>query len=204
MGARFIRHAFKGHIEQKNYALTQAAYPHVLSLDADEALSEELKQSIRQAKSHWEMQGYYMNRLTNYCGTWIRHCGWYPDRKLRLFNSSKGNWGGINPHDKFCLHDGDTAAGWLKGNILHYSFRTRDEFRDRQKHYAFLGAAELHKKNAKAGWAHINLKPAVRFIRDYVIHAGFLDGRSGIVISKTAAQAVYWKYSQLKKLNKTK
>ncbi len=77
-GTRFVEHAFDGHIEQKNWAITQAKYPHVLSLDADECLSEELKKSILSAKENWTADGYSMNRLTSYCGTWIKHGNWYP------------------------------------------------------------------------------------------------------------------------------
>src|SRR5436190_10289340 len=80
-GARFVQHAFEGHIEQKNWAVTQAAHPFILSLDADEAVDDRLLDSIRRGKDQ-NADGYTMNRLTNYCGTWIRHGGWYPDRKL--------------------------------------------------------------------------------------------------------------------------
>jgi len=123
-GARFVKHAFAGHIEQKNWAITQALYPHVLSLDADEALSDVLKQSILNAKANFNKQGYYMNRLTNYCGQWIRHSDWYPDRKLRLWDARKGSWGGTNPHDKYSLLAGDKESDWLKGDLLHYSYYT--------------------------------------------------------------------------------
>src|SRR3954465_7519353 len=102
-GVRFIQHVFEGHIQQKNWAITQAKFPHILSLDADEALDETLKQSILLLKNNWQKDGYYMNRLTNYCGKWIRHCGWYPDKKLRLWDSRKGHWTGTNPHDKYEL-----------------------------------------------------------------------------------------------------
>ena len=102
-GASFFQHPFDGHIEQKNRAITYATYPHILSLDADEVLSPELEQSIKAVKENWQADGYYFNRLTNYCGKWIRHCGWYPDRKLRLWDSRKGKWGGVNPHDKYML-----------------------------------------------------------------------------------------------------
>lgn len=97
---KFIQHEFEGYIEQKNLALTQAKFQHVLSLYADEALDERLQKNILSIKNNWKHDGYYMNRLTNYCGEWVHHCGWYPDRKLRLFDSTKGNWTGINPHDK--------------------------------------------------------------------------------------------------------
>ena len=93
-GARVIEHGFEGHIQQKNWAITQSKYPHILSLDADEALSDELKKSIIEAKSNWQFYGYNMNRLTNYCGKWVRYCGWYPDKKLRLWDCRQGEWKG--------------------------------------------------------------------------------------------------------------
>ncbi|MEI6021287.1 MAG: glycosyltransferase family 2 protein, partial [Bacteroidota bacterium] len=92
----FLQHVFDGHIQQKNRAITHASHQHVLSLDADEALSETLIQSILNVKQNFENDGYYMNRLTNYCGHWVKHCGWYPDQKLRLWNKSKGEWTGQN------------------------------------------------------------------------------------------------------------
>src|SRR5690606_7424734 len=109
--AKFYEHPFDGHIEQKNRAITYASHPHILSLDADEALDAELIEEIKKVKRNFPKQGYYMNRLTNYCGHWVRHCGWYPDRKLRLWDSRCGKWTGINPHDRFELFDGDGKAG---------------------------------------------------------------------------------------------
>src|SRR5688572_22507686 len=93
-GARFIQHTFKGHIEQKNYAKEQAQYDYVLSLDADEALSEELKNSIKQAKTDFAVHGYTMNRLNFYEDKPIKTCGWYPDKKLRLWDRKEGEWRG--------------------------------------------------------------------------------------------------------------
>ncbi len=124
--AKFIRHRFNGHIEQKNWAILQASSPYILSLDADEALSDELRASILRVKENWTHDGYYFNRLTNYCGKWIRHTSWYPSRKLRLWDSRKGSWGGFNPHDRFFLNKGATRM-FLKGDILHYSYYSVSE-----------------------------------------------------------------------------
>ena len=96
-----------------------ATYPHILSLDADEVFSPELEQSIKAVKENWQADGYYFNRLTNYCGKWIRHCGWYPDRKLRLWDSRKES-GRRNPHDKYMLEP-NAKQVFLKGDLLHYS-----------------------------------------------------------------------------------
>ena len=87
---RFIQHKFEGYIEQKNYALSLATHDYILSLDGDEALSDTLKESILKVKQNWEHDGYYSNRMNNYCGQWIKHSDWYPDRKLRLFKKGSG------------------------------------------------------------------------------------------------------------------
>src|ERR1051326_6696940 len=155
--ARFIQHKFEGHIEQKNFAVTQAKFPHILSLDADEALSDELKKNILEAKKNWKYDGYYMNRLTNYCGQWIHHCGWYPDKKLRLFDSRKGKWGGMNPHDKYEMKSGDHATGFLKGDILHYSYYSVEEHYKQVEKFSAIAARSLYEKNIQ-----------VSFIKQYI------------------------------------
>ncbi|MTI29248.1 glycosyltransferase family 2 protein, partial [Cytophagales bacterium RKSG123] len=99
----FIENPFEGHIEQKNYAMGCARNDYVLSLDADEALSPKLKESILKVKENWTADFYSFNRLNNYCGQWIRHSGWYPDKKIRLWDRRKGKWGGKNPHDNVVM-----------------------------------------------------------------------------------------------------
>jgi glycosyltransferase involved in cell wall biosynthesis len=198
-GVRFIEHAFEGHIQQKNYAVSQALYPIVLSLDADEALSAELRSSIMEAKAVWDYDGYTMNRLTNYAGKWIRHSGWYPDRKLRLWDSRKGRWGGVNPHDRYEMESG-SSQGHLKGDILHYSFASISEHVNQSDKFARIMAVALYEKGRKAGFLHILFKPPARFLRDYIFHRGFLDGYEGLVICSITAFGVFLKYSRLRKL----
>ena len=115
-GVRFLENEFHGHIEQKNWAKEQAKFDYILSLDADEALDQELYREIMEVKQNWQGDAYKMNRLTNYCGKWIHHSGWYPDTKLRLFDRKKGDWGGNNPHDKFIM-ESDSNILYLKGDI---------------------------------------------------------------------------------------
>lgn len=146
---KFFQHAFDGHIQQKNRAITYASFPHVLSLDADEALDETLQKSIQEIKSNFLKEGYYMNRLTNYCGHWVRHCGWYPDKKLRLWDSRKGAWTGINPHDKYELFSGDKNAGFLKGDILHYSYYTVDDHYKQMEYFSNIAAQAYVEKGKK-------------------------------------------------------
>ena len=203
-GARFIQHKFDGHIEQKNRAITFAQYPHVLSLDADEALSGELIRSILEVKKNWKHDGYYMNRLTNYCGKWIYHCGWYPDRKLRLWDSRKGRWGGVNPHDKYEMNEGDKATGGLKGDILHYSYYTLDDHYRQVNYFSEIAAKAYFKEGKRAGAVKRYLSPAGRFISNYILNLGFLDGSAGFTISRISAYATYLKYKKLKELHDAK
>lgn len=200
---RFVQHTFEGHIQQKNWAITQARFPHVLSLDADEALDETLKASILQVKINWKQDGYYMNRLTNYCGKWIRHCGWYPDKKLRLWDSRKGQWTGTNPHDKYELHAGDANTAHLKGDILHYSFYTIEQHLKQVEYFTDISSKALFAKGKKANFIHLTINPIVKFVRDYFFKLGFLDGHYGFIVCKISAKATYLKYAKLKALQST-
>lgn len=197
-GARFVQHAFEGHIEQKNFAITQARYPHILSLDADESLSEQLQQSIATAKNNWTMDGYSMNRLTNYCGDWIHHCGWYPDRKLRLWDSRKGKWGGTNPHDKFELTVADSKTGYLQGDILHYSYYSKEEHYKQVYYFTDILANAQYKKGKRAPLVKLILSPAIKFISDYFFKLGFLDGKAGFSVCRISAYATFLKYKKLR------
>jgi glycosyltransferase involved in cell wall biosynthesis len=202
-GVRFIEHAFEGHIEQKNWAITQAKFPHVLSLDADEALDDTLKESILQVKNNFILAAYSMNRLTNYCGHWVRHCGWYPDKKLRLWDSRCGTWGGDNPHDKYELHKRQNEIGHLKGDILHYSYYTLDDHYKQVEYFTTISANAQHKRGKKAPLLVLYLSPVVKFLKDYIINRGFLDGKTGFQICRISAFATYVKYKKLRNLHKS-
>jgi glycosyltransferase involved in cell wall biosynthesis len=199
---KFIEHKFEGHIQQKNWAITQAKFPFILSLDADEALDETLIKSILEVKKTGTKDGYYMNRLTNYCGTWIRHCGWYPDKKLRLFNSIKGKWGGTNPHDKYELFDGNINLHHLKGNILHYSYYSKEEHYEQAEKFSSISAQSYFLKGRRTNFFMIYINPVARFISSYILHRGFLDGRPGYLVCKIQSYEVYLKYKKLLKLKK--
>ena len=199
-GARFVQHRFEGHIEQKNWAITQAKYPHVLSLDADEALDNRLKRSIMDAKGRFLCDGYTMNRLTNYCGQWIKHCGWYPDTKLRLWDSRKGRWDGINPHDKYEMDPGSKICH-LQGDILHYSYYTLEDHYRQVNYFTDIASKALYKKGKDAGVLKMIFSPIAKFIRDYFIKLGFLDGYYGFLISRISAYATFLKYKKLRQLH---
>jgi len=201
-GVKFIEHSFEGHIQQKNFAITQAKYPHQLSLDADEALSEELKAEILKIKVDWKSDGYRMNRLTNYCGKWIHHCGWYPDTKLRLYDSTKGAWGGVNPHDKFEMNPG-SKVGFLKGDILHYSYYTVEEHIRQADKFSTIAAKELVGLGKTVTYFQIIVNPVAKFIRNYILRLGFLDGYFGFIICRIAAHETYLKYTKARQLRRS-
>lgn len=199
-GARFIPHKFDGHIEQKNWAREQASHPYVLSLDADEALDETLKQSILAVKSTVEFDGYKMNRLTNYCGKWIHHTGWYPDTKLRLWHNEKGHWTGENPHDEFKLFDSSATVGKLKGDILHYSYHQPEDHDKQIEYFTNIAANAFVKKGKKPFFMQAQFSAFLKFIKCYFIKLGFLDGKEGWIISKKSAYAAYLKYKKINTL----
>jgi len=198
-GATFIEHAFPGHIEQKNYAISKAKYPHILSLDADEALDDHLREAIKNLKENWQYDGYYLNRLTNYCGKWIRHGLWYPDRKLRLWDSRKGTWGGQNPHDTFILEPG-TKTAQLPGHLLHYSIYTFEEHLKQIKKFTDISSAAAYKNGKRSSLLKIIVSPSLKFVRAYIFKLGFLDGKEGWMIARWSAYATYLKYTKLKAL----
>ena len=200
-GVRFIQNKFQGHIEQKNFALQQSKYNYVLSLDADEALSPALQQSILKEKATLKYNAYKFNRLTSYCGKWIKHCGWYPDEKIRLWNKDYGIWGGVNPHDKVTLTNNATIKK-IQGDLLHFSFYTIEEHIKQIELFTTISANAAFNKNKKSNLFLILFKPCFKFCRDYIIKLGFLDGFYGLIICLNSAFAKYLKYLKLYQLNK--
>lgn len=200
-GARVIIHPFEGYIEQKNYALKQAQNNYVLSLDADEALSVELEKSLIEEKSNLIYDGYTLNRLNHYCGSWIKHTNWYPDKKLRLFNRDKGEWGGINPHDRFILKPGSKTKH-LKGDLLHWVLDTYEQHIEKANRFSSIAAEEYFKMGKKTTVLKMSVHMTWRFIKAYFLKRGFLDGYNGFAISSLSAYTSFLKYLKLRQLNK--
>jgi glycosyltransferase involved in cell wall biosynthesis len=192
-GVRFHQHAFDGHIEQKNRALGLASSDWILALDADEALSYELIKAILVEKNRGFSRALSMNRLSNYCGSWIKHGSWYPDTKLRLWNRNWGKWGGLNPHDEVVLH-ASAEKKHLQADILHYSYYTHFEHVERSIKYAKIAAFAMKKAGKNSGIVNILFSPVIRFIRDYFLKAGFRDGFNGFFIASISAYTTFLKY----------
>jgi len=198
--ARFFQQKFEGYIEQKNFANSQAKYDYILSLDADEALSPELIRSIKEVKNSTDSYGYTTNRLTNYCGKWIKHGGWYPDKKLRLFDRRKAKWTGYLIHEKVEYAE-PVQISHLRGDLLHFSFYSISEHVSQANHFTSIGAKKLFMQGEKAGCMKLFLNPCVKFLRDYFVRFGFLDGYYGYIISRISAHATFLKYIKLRELH---
>jgi glycosyltransferase involved in cell wall biosynthesis len=199
LGVRFVQHPFAGHIEQKNYAMQQAQYDYVLSLDADERVSPEMARAVQQAKQNWAADGYAFDRLNNYCGTWLRHA-WHPDRKTRLWDRRRGQWGGTNPHDLVLLPQ---PAQRLKGDLLHYPYRSVLEHLDQVGKFARIAAQAKHQQGQRAAFfRQVVLGPWFKFFKLYFIKRGFLDGGYGFVFCCLAAGLNFLKYARLWELGR--
>jgi glycosyltransferase involved in cell wall biosynthesis len=201
-GAIVKQEPFNGFIQKKNKAIELAAYDFILSLDADEALDAQLAESVSKAKSGFSNRAYRMNRCTNYCGKFIRHGSWYPDRKIRLFDRRIARWGGINPHDKIVLQE-DITVDHLKGDILHYSYHTISEHAIQNNRLSTLAAESLFAKGKKTSVTNILVRPGWAFFQSYIIRAGFLDGFFGFVIAVQIAHMTFLKHVKLFLLRKS-
>jgi glycosyltransferase involved in cell wall biosynthesis len=199
LGARVVSHAFEGHIQQKNFAITQALFTHIFSLDADEYPDQQLVEEIRKVKINWDAEGYSMNRLNNYCGRWIRHGAWYPDIKLRLWDSRKGRWEGLNPHDRFTMEKG-VVIRHLAGDIRHHSYTSVAGHKQKVEYFSSIAAQAYFQKGVHASRFRIVAAPVFRFIRDFFLKRGFLDGRYGFIIARLTALEVMLKYRKLRRL----
>jgi glycosyltransferase involved in cell wall biosynthesis len=198
---KFVKHPFEGHIQQKSWAVGQATYDYVLSLDADEALSEMLKKSITEVKTNLQADGYSFSRLSNYLGQWIKHCSWYPDVKLRLWNRRKGSWGGINPHDKVIMQAGSNVQR-IKGDLLHYSYYSIQQHLNQINKFTDIAAKEAFAQGKKTSMFIAIVRGVWKFKRDYFFKLGFLDGAYGFVICVLAGYTTFIKYLKIRELKK--
>jgi heptosyltransferase III len=198
-GVRVVEHPFKSHIDQKNFAVTQAIHDVVLSLDADEYLSEELVKGILEVKENWPTEAYRMNRLSNYGGKWIRHGNWYPDQKIRLWNRRIGLWGGENPHDKIILNSG-IKIKHLKGDILHRAYTDSAETLVKIQSYSEIFAREnVSRKTSSV--PKIIFRSTFGFFKSYILKRGFMDGFEGLMVAGAVANHVFYKYAKLYEAN---
>ncbi|MBI5281025.1 MAG: glycosyltransferase family 2 protein [Candidatus Solibacter usitatus] len=193
-GVRVLEANWRGYAGQKNYASDQAAHDWVLSIDADEALSEDLEAEIWQLKKVGpEFDAYTVPRLAQYLGKWILYSGWYPDRKIRLFDRRKARWVGEYVHESVVSTG---RVGKLQGNLLHFTCGSLSEHMKTMDRYTTLAAEEIAARKKPIGFRHLLIDPPWTFFKSYVVQRGFLDGTEGLAIAYMAALYTFLKYAK--------
>ncbi len=195
-GARVIAHDWEGYSGQKIFAAAEAANDWVLSLDADESLSDGLCAEIVAIKQQppTEAAGYSMPRLAHYLGRWIRHSGWYPDRKVRLFDRRRARWTGELVHESVAV-EGPVVR--LNADLLHYTCDSVEDHGRTLERYTTLAARQARAAGVRWALARRIVLPPWKFLETYLFRLGFLDGYPGWVIARMAARYVYRKYAKL-------
>ncbi|MBD78810.1 MAG: glycosyl transferase [Crocinitomicaceae bacterium] len=196
-----VQQVWLGYSAQKNKANALAKHDFILSLDADEELDQTLINAILEEKSKGLTCAYSFNRLTNYCGHWIHHSGWYPDKKTRIFPKEGTQWEGEFVHETLKLPNGCTTVH-LDGDLNHYSYNSYDEHRKRAEGYVKLSAESLFERGKQVGLFKPYLSGIAKFISMYLFNLGFLDGKMGVMIAWISAEASVKKYLILKQMNK--
>ena len=191
-GAQVVERPFSGYADQKNFAAEVANHDWILSLDADEALSDELAAEVRELKRTGpRADAYQAPRLAQYMGKWIRYSGWYPDPKVRLYHRKKARWAGEYVHEAVEVNG---RAGTLKGDLLHFTCRSFSQHLATIDRYTTLAAKEMIVRGQRVHLGNLVVSPLWTFFRTYIIKRGFLDGMEGWIIAQMAAFYVFSKF----------
>jgi glycosyltransferase involved in cell wall biosynthesis len=203
LGARVVEHPYQGNIEQKNFALTQVEGDWILSIDADEVITESLAREIVSLLDGppTDVDGYEINRVTHHLGRWIRHGDFYPDWQLRLFRRGAGQWSGTNPHGRVRIEGGVRR---LRGECEHHSYRDLADQIDRIQDFSRIQARASRAEGLPVRIRDMVLRPPARFLRAYVLKRGFRDGVPGLVIATATAFHVFLKYAKLWELDRVR
>jgi glycosyltransferase involved in cell wall biosynthesis len=192
LGARVVESPWPGYARQKNLAAERASYDWILSIDADEALSEALEGEIWHIKKNGpKYDAYTMPRLAQYLGRWILHSGWYPDRKVRLYDRQKARWVGQFVHESVQVQG---RVGHLQSDLLHFTCDSLSEHLKSMDRYTTLAAEQLVSQGARIGWSKLLLDPPFTLFRSFILKRGYLDGVEGLTIAYMAALYNFLKY----------
>jgi glycosyltransferase involved in cell wall biosynthesis len=199
LGVRVFEAGWRGYSGQKNWAAEQASHDWILSLDADEALSEALEAEIWTLKKNGaHFDGYTMPRMARYLGRWILHSGWYPDRKIRLYDRRKGRWVGDFVHESVHV---EGRVGQLENAILHFTCDSLSEHVKTMERYTTLAAQEIAARQIPVPIWRVIVDPPWTFLKSYVLQRGFLDGREGLTIAYMAAFYTFLKYAKARNMS---
>lgn len=200
-GVRFIEHPFSSFGAQKNFAVAEATYDSVLSLDADEFLSEALIKSLLEVKRTWPAAAYSMNRLNKYGTRWIRHGSWYPDRKIRLWDRRRGKFASESLHE-YVEMDAGVRVKHLHGDIMHEAFVDVTMLMSKTQRYSQI-FAEAHAHRKRSSVFKIIYRSRFAFFQSFLLKLGFLDGYEGFIVANSIANDVLYKYAKLYEINRS-
>lgn len=198
--ARVIETDWSGYGINKNKGINAAKHDWILSLDADEAIDARLQQSLLQLRFINEDEVFDIRFKNFFCNKWIRFGEWGFDWHIRLFNRKKVTWNNAAVHENLVFPDNVTVTK-LKGNILHYTVQSRQEYDAKTDHYARMNAKKYVAAGKKADFFKQYFSPVFAFIQHYIFRLGFLDGKEGFIIAKTTAYYTFLKYRYLKEMN---
>ncbi|MFA5773673.1 MAG: glycosyltransferase family 2 protein [Candidatus Paceibacterota bacterium] len=194
---KFTQNKWPGFVNQKNFALDKASHDWVLSLDADEVISNEAKQAvIKEAETGFLTDGYLFRRHTFYLGRWINHGGWYPDWKLRLFKKSKARWGGLDPHDRIVMAEESTVKH-LDCDIVHHTYQNLSHQIKTIDRFSDASSEALMKDGKRFSLFHLLFRPPAKFLETYFYKLGILDGLPGLIIAVASSFYVFIKYAKM-------
>jgi glycosyltransferase involved in cell wall biosynthesis len=204
MRAKVISSAvWQGFGHQKNMALSHAQCDWVLSIDADERITPALAQEIQSAMRQDRFDVYDVPRQTNFCGSWIKHCGWTPDTVARLFRRGSATFSADMVHERL-TGPGFQRLGHLKHPMLHYSYPTPTHYWKKLQTYSQAWAEQQHAQGRRTTMWRAFFAAAFAFCKSYIFRLGFLDGAMGFAVCSMQAQAAFGKYFTLYHLNQSK
>jgi (heptosyl)LPS beta-1,4-glucosyltransferase len=197
---RVVVRAWQGYVDQKNAAALLATYDWILSVDADERVTQELAAEIRatleQTPAH---QAFRMPRVTWHLGRWIRTTDWYPDHQVRLYNRTRAHWTGGRVHEGVAVAG---SLGTLSNELQHYPYRDIAEHVETIDRYTTLAAQTMRERGARAGWLQLAGHAPLAFLRNYILRRGFRDGHVGLIVSAMNAYYVFLKFAKLWELQR--
>jgi glycosyltransferase involved in cell wall biosynthesis len=197
---RVVVHDWLGHIEQKNYAASLTSHDWILSLDADErvtqALADEIRATLAADPRH---AAFRMPRVTWHLGRWVRTTDWYPDYQARLYDRRRARWTGRYVHESLTL---EGSPGQLAGELQHYAYRDIADHLETIDRYTTLAARQMHEDGRRAGLLQLAGHPPLAFLRNYIARGGIRDGVPGFIISSMNAYYVFLKFAKLWELDR--
>ena len=194
-GARVVEREWPGYVAQKNYAASLASHDWILSLDADERVTPELAAEIRSTLlEEPQPRGFWIPRVTFHLGRWIRTTDWYPDYQLRLYDRRAAEWTGHLVHEGVKVNG---RVGTLRSELQHYAYRDVSEHLETIEHYTTLAARQMFEQGRRATAFDLAFQGPFAFFRNFILKRGFLDGATGLTISRMNARYVGLKFRKL-------